>query len=90
MSENDTERLRIEKAIYGGEGLARLPDGKAVLVPLTLPGEVVEARLNGQRRGVAQAELTAVCGSGLIRGASTTGCAGAASISMRSMRLRGR
>ena len=26
-------KLRIEKAIYGGDGLARVPEGKTVFVP---------------------------------------------------------
>ena len=33
-------KLRIEKAIYGGDGLARIPAGKTVFVPGTLPGEL--------------------------------------------------
>jgi len=34
--------VRVEKLVYGGEGLARL-EGRAVLVPLVLPGERVAA-----------------------------------------------
>ncbi len=34
------ETLTIEKLVYGGEGLARL-DGKVILTPFVLPGEVV-------------------------------------------------
>ena len=34
--------LRIEKAVYGGSGLARDEVGRAVLVPFTLPGELVQ------------------------------------------------
>lgn len=52
-------KLRIEKAIYGGAGLARI-DGKAVFVPFTLPGEEVEARIAEDKRGYATAELDAV------------------------------
>jgi 23S rRNA (uracil1939-C5)-methyltransferase len=55
-----TQQLRIEKAIYGGSSLARLPNGKAAFVPLTLAGEVVEARVTEQKRGYAQAEATAI------------------------------
>src|SRR5580698_9389690 len=36
------ETLTIEKLVYGGEGLAR-QEGKVVLVPFVLPGEVVRA-----------------------------------------------
>lgn len=53
--------LTIEKAIYGGDGLAHLPastnrPGKAVFVPLTLPGERVEARLLEVKSNFARAE----------------------------------
>lgn len=53
-------QLTIEKLIYGGEGLARLPaddrgPGKAVFVPFVLPGEKVEATLREQKPGFARA-----------------------------------
>ncbi len=34
--------LRIEKAVYGGDGLARTPAGEVVFVPFALPGELVQ------------------------------------------------
>lgn len=52
-------KLLIEKAIYGGAGLARA-DGKAVFVPFALPGETVEAHLAEDNRGYATAELDTV------------------------------
>lgn len=52
-------KLRIEKAIYGGSGLARA-DGKAVFVPFTLPGEDVEAAIVADKGGFATAELQSV------------------------------
>lgn len=57
-------KLQIEKAIYGGAGLAHQTDGedagKAVFVPFTLPGEIVEARLLEQRNAFAEASLLQV------------------------------
>ncbi len=58
-------RLDIEKLIYGGEGLARLPadergPGKAVFVPFVLPGESVEAGLREEKPGFARARLDEV------------------------------
>ncbi len=38
------ETFTIEKLVYGGDGLARL-DGKVVLTPYVLPGEVVRAEI---------------------------------------------
>ncbi|MEN8140556.1 MAG: 23S rRNA (uracil(1939)-C(5))-methyltransferase RlmD [Thermodesulfobacteriota bacterium] len=40
-------RTRIEKVVAGGLGLARLADGRVLLVPLTLPDEEVLLRLSG-------------------------------------------
>ena len=57
-------RLRIEKAIYGGAGLSRIGEGplagKAVFVPMALPGETVEAHIVEDRGSFANAELDAV------------------------------
>jgi 23S rRNA (uracil1939-C5)-methyltransferase len=53
-------KLRIEKAIYGGDGLARIPAGKTVFVPGTLPGELVEATIATDRRSFATSKLDAV------------------------------
>jgi 23S rRNA (uracil1939-C5)-methyltransferase len=52
-------QLTIEKLIYGGDGLARLPAddqgrGKAVFIPFVLEGEEVEAHLIEQKRGFAR------------------------------------
>ncbi|MGH9502503.1 MAG: class I SAM-dependent RNA methyltransferase [Terriglobales bacterium] len=58
-------RLTIEKLVYGGDGLARLPaddrgPGKAVFVPFVLPGEEVEAVLREEKPGFARAQLDAI------------------------------
>ena len=61
-------KLRIEKAIYGGAGLAHIPEdasqsglaGKAVFVPYSLPGELVEAHLADDRKSFATAEIDSV------------------------------
>ncbi|HEX3986825.1 MAG TPA: 23S rRNA (uracil(1939)-C(5))-methyltransferase RlmD [Acidobacteriaceae bacterium] len=52
-------KLRIEKAIYGGAGLARV-EGKAVFVPFALPGELVEAAIAEENKSYATAELVEV------------------------------
>jgi 23S rRNA (uracil1939-C5)-methyltransferase len=48
--------VQIEKPIYGGAFLARV-EGKAVFVPLTLPGEQARVRITGDKRGYATAEV---------------------------------
>jgi 23S rRNA (uracil1939-C5)-methyltransferase len=60
-----TVQLTIEKAVYGGDGLARLPadehgKGKSVFVPFVLEGERVEAAVTEQKPGFARAQLEAV------------------------------
>ena len=59
-------KLRIEKPIYGGAGLAR-SEGKAIFVPFTLPGEEVDARIVEDKGGYATAELDAVTEPGSDR-----------------------
>jgi 23S rRNA (uracil1939-C5)-methyltransferase len=48
-------KLTIEKMIYGGEGLSRLPNGKAAFLPFVLPGEEVEATVTEEKSGFARA-----------------------------------
>ena len=54
--------LRIEKLIYGGDGLARLPAdehgrGKSVFVPFSLDGEEVDAEIVEEKPGFARARI---------------------------------
>ena len=64
--ENPTDlQLRIEKLIYGGDGLARLPaddkgPGKTAFVPFVIPDETVEVTLTESRPGFARAGLEKV------------------------------
>ena len=50
-----TQVVRIEKPIYGGAFLARV-EGKAVFVPLTLPGEQASVRIVEEKQSFATAE----------------------------------
>ena len=57
--------IEIEKLIYGGDGLARMPAddqgrGKTVFVPFVLPGEQVEISVIESRSGFARAKLEKV------------------------------
>lgn len=58
-------QLTIDKLIYGGDGLARLPadergPGKAVFVPFVLGGEKVDADLTEEKPGFARARASAI------------------------------
>jgi 23S rRNA (uracil1939-C5)-methyltransferase len=57
-------KLQIEKMMYGGAGVAHQPEGegaaKALLVPFTLPGELVEANLTEKKTTIEEASLLKV------------------------------
>jgi 23S rRNA (uracil1939-C5)-methyltransferase len=58
-------QFKIEKMIYGGDGLARLPadehgSGKAAFIPFVLEGERVEAEITEQARSFVRAKLSHV------------------------------
>jgi len=60
-----TLQLQIEKLIYGGDGLARLPAdehgrGKTAFIPFVIPGERAEASLEASRPGFVRARLDRV------------------------------
>jgi 23S rRNA (uracil1939-C5)-methyltransferase len=64
--------LTIEKLIYGGDGLGRLPAdekgrGKAAFVPFTLPGEQVDARVTDETAGFVRASATRLIKSSPLR-----------------------
>jgi 23S rRNA (uracil1939-C5)-methyltransferase len=65
-------QLTIEKLVYGGDGLARLPPdehgrGKAVFLPFVLEGETVEASVLEQKRGFARAHADSVLRASPLR-----------------------
>ncbi len=55
-------KLKIEKMIYGGQGLSKIPanldphGGMRVFVPFTLPEEIVETEITEEHRGYCMAE----------------------------------
>jgi 23S rRNA (uracil1939-C5)-methyltransferase len=58
--QSQSMQLKIEKLVYGGDGLARLPadesgPGKTVFVPFSIDGERIDADIIEQKRGFARA-----------------------------------
>jgi 23S rRNA (uracil1939-C5)-methyltransferase len=49
--------VKLNTLTYGGETMGRLPDGRAVFVPFTLPGETVRISLVEEKKGFARADL---------------------------------
>ena len=61
MKTSASIQLQMEKPVYGGDCLSRLPNpggkpGKTVFVPLTLPGEQAQIRVTHDKPGYATAE----------------------------------
>jgi len=52
-------QLKIEKLVYGGEGMGHA-DGVAVFVPFVAPGETVELRLEAQRKKFARGRVETI------------------------------
>src|ERR1700687_3218218 len=52
--------VEFTDAAFGGEAVARLPDGGVVFVPRALPGETALVRVHQERRDFARAELSVV------------------------------
>jgi len=50
----------IFSLVYGGDGLGRLPDGRAVFVPYVLPGEKVRVEVYEEKKSHARARLVEV------------------------------
>jgi 23S rRNA (uracil1939-C5)-methyltransferase len=48
--------VSIQSLVYGGSGMGRLADGRAVFIPFTLPGEKVKARVKEEKKGFVMAE----------------------------------
>jgi 23S rRNA (uracil1939-C5)-methyltransferase len=52
--------VELTDAAFGGEAVGRLPDGRVVFVPHTLPGESALVRVQQDRADFARAEMTSI------------------------------
>jgi 23S rRNA (uracil1939-C5)-methyltransferase len=59
--------VEITTLVYGGDGLGRLPDGRAVFVPFCLPGERVRIQITEEKPRHARAELLEVLSPSPLR-----------------------
>lgn len=67
MPENILHEVKIQSASYGGDGVGRLADGRAVFVPYTITGELVKIRLTDQKKNFARGEVVEVIQPSLQR-----------------------
>ena len=56
--------VEITALAAGGDGVARLPDGLAVFVPLAAPGDRVRVRVTERHRRFARAEISEILAAG--------------------------
>lgn len=56
----EVHTLRIESLVFGGAGLAHLPDGRVVFVSYAAPGELVEATVERSHADYTEATTTRV------------------------------
>ena len=49
--------VKIEKLVYGGDGMGRLPDSRVVFIPYCLPGEVIRAVIREDKKFHVKADL---------------------------------
>lgn len=63
MNTQASFEVDITTLVYGGEGLGRLPDGRAVFVPYVIPGERVYVQLVEEKRRYARGRLVEVLNS---------------------------
>ena len=55
-----TVTLKIEKNVYGGDGLGRLGDGRVCFVPGAFAGETIRADITGQKKSFVRARCVEV------------------------------
>jgi 23S rRNA (uracil1939-C5)-methyltransferase len=58
--DQNTVDLVITDIVNGGDGIGRLPDGRAVFVPFTIPGETIRANVVEEKKGYVRGELIEV------------------------------
>jgi 23S rRNA (uracil1939-C5)-methyltransferase len=55
-----THSVRIEKLVAGGDGLARMDDGRVVFVPGVVEGELVEIELSEKKNDFGRGQLLSI------------------------------
>jgi len=61
------ETVRIERIAAGGDGIGHLADGRAVFVPRSAPGDLLELARVARQRSFARAEVGRIVEAGAGR-----------------------
>jgi len=54
---NNTIIINMDKSVFGGDSLGRMPDGRAIFVPFALPGETVRVEILEEKKRFARGKL---------------------------------
>ena len=54
----NSEQVRIERLVAGGDSLGRLADGRVVFVPGALAGELVDVQITQSKKDFARGSVT--------------------------------
>jgi 23S rRNA (uracil1939-C5)-methyltransferase len=65
----DRLQVSIERLVFQGSGLGRLPDGRVVFVPFTAPGDLAEVAVTESRGDFVRANLVRVLAPAPLRAA---------------------
>ena len=60
MASSDEFEVKSTTCVYGGDALARLPDGRAVFIPYALPEELLRIRLVEEKERYARGEISEI------------------------------
>lgn len=60
MLSSEEFELRTTTLVYGGDALARLPDGRAVFIPYALPDELLRVRLVEEKQRYARGVISRI------------------------------
>ena len=61
------QEILLTTLTYGGDGMGRLEDGRAIFVPFGLPGEHVRVRLTEEKRNFARGEIVEIVKASPLR-----------------------
>ena len=64
MYEGEIKELKVEDLAHGGDGVAKTKEGMAVFVPLTIPGDLIKAKITKIKKNYAFASLIEIIEAG--------------------------
>lgn len=67
MDDFPIAQVTFEKFVYGGDVLARLPDGRVIFVPFGIPGETARVRVTEEKRRYARGEIVELLSASPLR-----------------------